>query len=91
MWKPIKTALHDGTTIWIAVKRFMINGISVSDKSYQRILIVRYDSWNHQFRTLEKGEVIDFPEYQLLAWREFEYAPSLSSEELNKFLELAPL
>ena len=81
-WKPIKTAPHDGTTIFIDAK---LNSDIID---IHKILIVRYDSWNCQFRTLEKGEVIDYPQYIILAWKEFEWPIRIAPNEVEKFMNL---
>lgn len=90
-WKPIVSAPHDGTIIWIVTKLYLVGeglGIYVPDKNYYKVMMARYDSWNFEFRMLEKGDFINFPKHIVLAWKKAKIAIIPSHEELTKFEEM---
>lgn len=67
-WKPIDSAPHDGTPIWVAVQyrsRYfpstIIDGPLIS-------VFCRYDSWEQQFRKAQSGETLDPVIEQPLFW-----------------------
>ena len=64
-WQVISTAPKDGSAVWIAVKPCIwgLYKLEEQKKIPFTVCLVRYDTWNHQWRLLQSGEAIQYSKY----------------------------
>lgn len=63
-WEPIESAPRDGTLVWLAVKPFIMPLTAAEHEKvdYQSVL-VRYDTWEWEWRLHQTGEQVRFPKW----------------------------
>lgn len=78
MWNSMKTAPHDGQTVWLCVRL-----IHMSEHSY--VVPARYDTWNVYFRRWPDGTPIH--DEDALCWAPFSQPVKPSADAISAFAQ----
>lgn len=68
-WQHITKEVRDGRTVWLAVveTHFAMGPMLIKDQSIKdmwvRVILARYDTWEHMWRAAPTGELITLPKY----------------------------
>ncbi len=87
-WQSIKTAPKDGILIWILSINLQFYDIETNVYQIKFVHLVRYDSWQHEFRLSQSGEVLSLPRHYIIGWQPCNQPIQPSNDEINRLVEI---